>query len=346
MKNRNLVMCLVLASSPVYAIEEGDNFKFYGKVHFSLDYSNQDDPAITNDGLSISSNSSRLGLKGTTMSAGQTYFYQLEQEANNDETGGSLATRNSFAGIKGTWGRIILGIHDTPFKTLASKWGLFSDTVADRRTVIGASYIDGNALNERAKNAFMYSYSQNGLIMDLMYAIDGEESANTVDNNDITTASVAVRYKVNQLWTGLAFEKWEGHSKAGDVEAIRFAAKYKINVAQFGILYENIDSKTNFQWTRNAYGLNGKFSFGPSTNVRVQYVWVDDADIADTGASSVGVGLFHQLDKTKGIYAVLAATDNDAAASFNGVDGGHGDEVKTVNGGSPSSFSTGFILKF
>jgi len=46
------------------------------------------------------------------------------------------------------------------------------------------------------------------------------------------------------------------------------------------------------------------------------------------------------------LYLAYAATSNDTNAKFQAVDGGHGDEVKTVWGGSPSSFSAAPVYKF
>ncbi len=40
----------------------GEKLEIYGKLHASIDRSDQDDPAVNNDGMSISSNSSRIGF--------------------------------------------------------------------------------------------------------------------------------------------------------------------------------------------------------------------------------------------------------------------------------------------
>ncbi|MCW8829128.1 MAG: hypothetical protein OQK94_08740 [Gammaproteobacteria bacterium] len=39
-------------------------------------------------------------------------------------------------------------------------------------------------------------------------------------------------------------------------------------------------------------------------------------------------------------------TDNDDNAEYQGIDGGHGDELETELGGTPSSLSVGAIYKF
>lgn len=321
----------------------------YGKIHLSVDSSDRDDPGVNNDGTSISSNSSRLGLKGEIPAGAHTLIYQYEQGANLDSGGGQLVTRNSYGGIKSKFGKLIIGHHDTPFHTVGSKWGLFSDTVGDRRTILGASYVDGNQLNERARNALLYALENQTFRLHLMHAIDAEvDSAATgnVDNNDISVTSFGLHYNANGLWCAFTHEGWTGHSKAGDSSAMRLALKYKLSMAKLGFIYEAIDSDTHAQWKRNAMGVNADIKLG-NDSLRIQYVMAESADgTTDTGGSSMALGYFHKLDKSSQVYLAYNTTDNDANAAFQGVDGGHGDEVKTVAGGAPSSFSAGLVFKF
>ncbi len=77
-----------------------------------------------------------------------------------------------------------------------------------------------------------------------------------------------------------------------------------------------------------------------------QYITIDDAEnTIDTSANKIAVGFFHKLDKKAQVYLAYAATDNDANAKFQAVDGDHGDEVKTVADGNPNSISAGLIYK-
>jgi len=226
---------------------------------------------------------------------------------------------------------------------------VFSDTVGDRRTIMGASYSDGNQLNERAKNAILYEFKNKSIWFQAMYAVDGEVgSADTggVDNNDITMSGLLFQYKLGSILIGLANETWEGHSKAGDVDALRAAVSYMFGKSKIGFIYETIDSSTDSQWNRDAMGINVKFDMG-SGDIRAHYLVADSAEGAtDTGATNLSLGYFHNLDKSKQVYLAYSATDNDANAKFKGVDGGHGDEVATTEGGSPSSLSAGMIFKF
>ncbi len=351
--NKKLVTAAIAAGFALpmvsaHAVEvAGEKLEIYGKIHFSID-SSDTDGLVTTDGLSASSNSSRLGFKGALPAGDLKVVYKIESEVFFDEAGGKLANRNTYAGLKGDFGKIIAGNHDTPFKTVASKWGVFGDSVAERRSILGAGYSKGNQLNERAQNAIMYEMKTTGLVFQALYAVDPESGADgLVDNSKKNVTSVGLRYNNGPLWLAAAFETWEGHSKIENGDALRVAAKYKIADAQLGLIYESIDSDTVNEWKRDAYGINAKFKLSSQTDFRAQYLVVDAADATtETGATKLGLGVFHKLDKKAQVYATYASTDNEANARFQAVDGGHGDEVKTVNGGNPSSISFGMIYKF
>ena len=79
----------------------------------------------------------------------------------------------------------------------------------------------------------------------------------------------------------------------------------------------------------------------------MQYLVADNAaNTTDTGGSNISAGTRHELNDKTRIYLAYTATRNDANAKFPAVDGGHGDEVKTVLDGNPDSFSLGIVFKF
>ncbi len=346
-----LSVTAVLATSlTVGAIEvAGAKLEVYGKLHVSIDRSDQADSAVSNDGISISSNSSRIGFKGKLpLENGMQVIWQAEQEVRLDDgSKGSFADRNSYVGLSSGIHSLRVGVYDTPFKTVASKWGLFGDSVGERRAVLGASYENGNKLNARLKNSVMYQLQNDSLKVQAMYAVDPEGQSGTVDDNDNSMFGAGVWWKLNKLSLSAAYEYWEMHGAIKDGTALRVAATYGIGDHQLGAIYEDIDSDTENQWQRSAYGVNWKWKFADDTDFRAQYIVADDArNLSDTGATKIGLGIFHKLDKKAKVYIAYGSTDNDTNAAFQAVDGGHGDEVKTVNGGSPSSLSLGLIYKF
>jgi len=335
----------------VSAVEvAGEKLNVYGKLHVSIDNSNQDDPAVNNDGLSISSNSSRLGFKGKIpLDNDMKVIWQAEQEVRwDDGSKGNFANRNSYVGLASGAHSFRVGVYDTPFKVVASKWGVFGDSVGERRAMLGASYSDGNKLNTRPNNVMMYQFKNDSLKFQAMYAVDPDgTNAGTVDDNDSSVFSTGLWWKRDNLKLSAAYSDWQQHAEMGDGTTLRVAATVGLGSHQLGAIFEDITPDVTNQWDRSAYGVNWKWKFASKTDIRAQYIVVDSAkNTVDTGATKMSLGLFHKLDKSAEVYLAYGATDNEANAKFQAVDGGHGDEVKTVNGGSPSSISAGLVYKF
>lgn len=355
--NRNLIACMAIAGLSVplsaNAIEVvGKKLEIYGKVHVSVDASDNDRAAPNDQSdVSVSSNSTRLGIKGEhAMDNGMTAFYQFEQEVVLDSGSGNFATRNSFVGLKGGWGSVLAGHHDTPFKDAASKWGMFGDTVADRRAILGASATAGNKMNQRGKNALMYQNKFGDVKLKAMYATDAADSASgALDNNDNAMGSIGLFYNTKNIYLAGAYENWDNLSvsSTGKTKGFRIMGGYKFGSAQIGAIYESIESDASADIERDAWGINGKIKVGSDMDIRAQFIQADDyKGVADSGATMMALGLFKKLDKQTQLYAAYTQTDNDVNAKYQGVDGGHGDEVKTDLGGTPNAFSVGVVYKF
>jgi len=346
---------LACSALPTGAAElAGKAFEVYGKLELSLDYSDTDQPGSSAD-FSLSSNTTRLGFRGEhVIDPNYTLVWQVEQELFPDQGSGLWATRNTYAGFQtAKYGRLIFGHYDTPFKTVAARWDVMGDTVAERRAILGASALDGNQLNQRAKNAILYSYNfKPSLELQAMYSTDGLNTSGgqTPDDNTYDMLSVGVFYRNGPMDLSAAYEHWGefiGPSGPyGTINAIRLAGNQKIGNGRIGIIFENIGADTANHIDRSAFGVNGELYRGKFT-YKAQLLFADDySGQSNSGATRIGVAVFDKLDKQTDVYAALGVTDNDNNARYQGVDGGHGDEVPTVLGGTPSALSAGFIFTF
>ena len=358
--NKNMIAAAVAAAmlAPVsaHAVKvAGDTLEIYGKIHVSADAPDRDisGPDSTQD-IGLSSNSSRLGFKGKHKigDTGLTAIYKLEQEVSiGSGSADTFTTRNTYVGLKGGFGQVIGGKHDTPFKIIGGKWSVMGDTVAERRSVLGARSTGGNRMNERGENAFMWSNKFGDLQAMVMYSADANDGdPNNVDEDSDKMASVGVLYnsKNMPIYFGAAWEDWDSlKGGGGDAsEGYRIMLGYTAGFGKVGFIYEDIDSD-DLALTRSVYGINGLFKLGGGLDLRGEVLIADDSDAgADTGATRFGLALFKKFDKNTKMYAAYAQTDNDANAAYQGVDGGHGDEVKTELGGAPSAFSVGIEYKF
>ena len=331
----------------------GELLEVYGKVHLSADFYDTDAgaPGGVEDesGYGLSSNSSRLGFKGKyVLDGGLNLLYQIEQEITLDEGGGdTFTTRNSYFGIGGGFGRLLAGYHDTPFKDLGGKYTIFGDTVADRRAILGAFTGFGNTMNDRGANAVLYVGEFGPVELKAMYAADAQGSSGAFDNNDEDLSSVSLVWENNGFSIGAAFEDQSNLRGGAEAQGLRVGAGGEFGPLMVQAIYESTESDDNDVFERDAYGANATFKVSKKDKIGLQWLRAEEyANSSDTGADMVSVGWTRKLDKRTSMYAVYTQTDNESNARYQGVDGGHGDEVRTDLGGTPSAFSLGLVFKF
>lgn len=315
----------------------------YGRIHMSVDAADNDTDANTN----VSSNSSRLGVKGKTeLKEGLTGLFQIESTVNVDKSGSNLATRNSYVGLQGNWGALLTGYHDTPFKDIRGKYfDIFGDTVGDARGILGA-IDDENVGNMRAKNMLMYRTNRvGGLQFNAMYSTSvKDDQASGQDDNDTDLTSLSLTYEEGALKAGIAWEDYSAYDDSTpavlvDFTGIRAGVRYALGDLTLGAIYEDIDD------ARSAYGLNAAYKVGSNT-FKAQYLMADDMDgLDDSGANMLSIGVDHTLAKTTNVYAMYTMVDNDDNAAYV-IGGGHGQKWKVAAGDEVSAFSVGIVHKF
>ncbi len=353
MKNTTLALAvagaLALPSVAGAADLAGEALTVYGKIHLSIDaYDN--DRAAPNDmsGVGLSSNSSRVGFKGKyAMENGMDLLYKVEQQVDVDTSGGSWATRNTYVGLKGGFGTLIAGYHDTPYKDLGGEYTLFGDTVGDRRAIIGAFVGLGNKMNNRGKNALMYVGDFGPVALRAMYSADQSGSGGAPDNNDNDMTSASLVWGSGPLSLGVAYADYSDLTGGASAKGVRVGAGFGFGTMKVQAIYESTSSSDSDVLERDAYGANFSMKVGSASTLGLQYLAAGDyKNSSNTGADMMSVGYFTKLDKQTQVYAMYSRTSNDANADYQGIDGGHGDELKTDLGGSPSAFSVGMSFKF
>lgn len=332
----------------------GDALGISGRLHLSLDYSDTDISG-EDQNLSVSSNESYLGLAGKyQVDPIWSLLWQIEQEISIDQGSGNFATRNSYAGIaRDGFGTLEFGTNDTPYKTMGKRWAVLTDTVADRRALLGAGALATNVMNQRAKNSILYLNNIQGLDFQIMYSTDGQDSRpGEVDDNEKDVFSAAAWYPLGSLELSAAFESWSSLDTdvgSGTATGLRLAATQKISEqAKVGVIFETIDTANDdmANLDRDVIGVNASFREGANT-FDVQLLMAGNyRGVSDSGAFNLGLGLTHDIDPHLQIYGALSLTDNESNALYKGVDGGHGDEVPTELGGTPYSLSVGGIFRF
>ena len=348
-------------SSPAFAATS--NVDVYGVLNMGV-FRVDSDVAGKDNSTSIVSNASRLGFKGSEdLGGGLAAIWQIESLIVPDTQTGTLASRNSFVGLKGGFGTVLLGNHDTPMKLLGRKLDNFGDTMADSRNLLGATYTAGaSAFDLRTKNTIAYvSPDFSGVTAVVAYVADHAaglatptECATGLDCNTNDAWSAAVNYDNGPLMLGAGYEK---HNVATTTTATesrhmwRVIGGYSFGGAKLGALYEDGSADTTLAAAdRKAWGLFGNYAMGAVT-LKANYLKVDEAsNTSNTGAKQYTVGADYALSKRTTAYALYAKVKNDSAAAFGLGNNSSASNTVTLSsataGADPSVFGIGLKHSF
>ncbi|HKJ76636.1 MAG TPA: porin [Gammaproteobacteria bacterium] len=376
MNKKLIAIAIAGAMSAPFAANAGEA-TIYGVMDVSVDHIDNDelmdDPATVADesngeesGLGVSSNSSRIGFKGSEdLGGGMKAIWQVETGVNVGNGTSQWAGRNTFAGLAGGFGTVVLGRHDTPLKGTGRKADFFGNSVGDSRNVISA----GGAIDLRPDNVIGYiSPSMGGFNVFAAYVTDGSYLAGADDrmaeNNDLDAYSLSLNYSAGPLYVSFATEELgfseldanndgnEDNPAAEDQQTHRLVASYKMGAFKVAGLWQDMsDANGTDGMDQTTWGLGGSYTMGNNT-VKAQYYTADEYDGTgndDTGGNMFALGLDHAMSKQTKLYAVYAASDNDDATNnYRLGGGGHGDTGPgtLAAGADASAFSVGMTHKF
>jgi predicted porin len=325
----------------------------YGKAHVSWDYMQNDTAtAGAQDVFSfVSDNSSRIGVRASEdLGGGMKSIFQVEIAARTDESSALSSNRNSYLGLSGGFGTIMLGKYDSPFKDVGRIADLFNERIGDARNVIGNG---GNTNTWDRRVADMVRYASPtfaGVTVVAQYsgadsATGGGEQGSAGVFWKAGGASVGAAYDVQSIITpGVgATEEFES--------GLRLAGTYNFGMFQVGGLVEqlvDIDGVSGAD--RNAYGVSGSVTLAEKHVIKAQYYVAGELDtVAESGGSLFAVGYDHKFSKTTTGYVAYAQASNDSGIATyvpSSSNGGHGEAVTTTAGGSPSAVSVGLEMVF
>ncbi|MBW8329416.1 MAG: porin [Thiobacillus sp.] len=343
-------------SAPAFAATS--NVDVYGVMNIGV-FSVDSDVTGEDRSTSVTSQSSRIGFKGAEdLGGGLSAIWQIETGVNVDEGGGFGGRRNTFVGLKGGFGTVLMGKHDTPMKMLGRKVDNFGDTFADSRNLLGTNADTGTSMFDlRTDNTIAYiSPNFSGLtfigayVTDHNQTPDGANCAVGLDCNDTDAYSVSADYTNGPLMVGLGYER---HNVV-DVLAVpendlsrsmwRLVAGYSFGNFKLGGQYERGSGDTGLdEADRNAWGLFGNYAMG-NIVLKANYLSVGEyKGVDDSGANQYTLGVDYNMSKRTTVYALYAQVKNDNNAFFDlGRAQGLGDTTTTAAGGEdPSVFGVG-----
>ena len=184
--------------------------------------------------LDLVSNASRLGVKGNIdLGEGLEVIYQAEYEIDpvdgkaDESKKRTFKQRNSFIGIKGDYGTLFLGTHDTALKKSQAKIDLFNDLVGDIENILQGE--------NRMSDFVGYTTPMIGKGFSATFNTI-KRTSNLDKDGRGDSKSYSFNYKTKSFYAGIAID-----SDVKGYDSTRFSVQIPLNKNQIGIIYQ--DSK-------------------------------------------------------------------------------------------------------
>ena len=356
---KKLIALAVAGAMVVPAVSMAADTEFYGKIRISAAAISNNDDTDGNDesAIQVNSHSSRVGFKGSEdLDNGMKAIFQVESQIDIDDTseddegnvksdGGkgdfSAKLRNTFVGLSGGFGTVVLGRHDTPYKMAAKKADIFADTHADYNSVI--------QLDNRINNVIAYvapDMGNFGGAIAYVTSLSGDDLPD--DNNDADTASVSlmVNFKAGDLKAYLAYESLGEIGVDGDdIEGLKLGVLYGMGGTNLALVWEELDVGGDDGDSSNIY-VSAKHKVGGGWTAKLALGQVGEVGDADNGAFFFAIGAAKAMSKNTEVYALYTSMDNDDDANRKlkgGVandDSGAGEAVSALAIGINHKFSS------
>lgn len=354
---KKIIVLAIAAAFAAPAFADTANVNVYGSLNLAVESINvgNDATGAKNgyDVNKISSNATRLGLKGTKeLKNGLSAIWQIEQQIDVDNSSATVAdngyaasstfaTRNTFAGLSDkTLGSVQVGRFDTPYKVSTRRLDAFGDTLADNRSLMGSVKGKSAGLSFDGRPADTISYTSPemaGLTVAVAY-VAGAEKATAATVNKGSATSLAAMYKADALYATAAYEVHTfGDPASGSLagtttstgqkeSAIKFGVGYKIAALDLSAAVESTsDTLASNKADTNLYGHNAfyvaaKYSLSSDNTVKLAYTKAGETNNSGTakndGASQISVGFDHSMDKSTLVFVQYTAVNNADGASY------------------------------
>lgn len=301
----------------------------YGKLHASVGTVKTTDAlGATTSRTGVESHSSRIGIKGATaLDNGMEATYGVEYGLNIDgDNGGgptgaatgtdgstasqTLSARNTFVGVKGGFGEVRVGRHDTPAKLATAGQDVFADTYADMANVINA---DGHRVNNAVAYinkfgpvGFAYAHSTGT-------GLDPAAPVVALGDSGADADTLMVNYGNGPWYAGLGYTKVKSNTAAAfnGYKGTNLGLGWKAEAGhQANLILEDSKSEVAADGKNKSALINGVYKMG-NVALKAQYgerKHSGSAAAANGKEKLTTLGADYNLGKKTSVY--LIASDN------------------------------------
>jgi len=310
---KKLILATTVAAVLAPAAVIADS-KVYGNFRGSVVST---DTAAGSNQTQFVNNASRVGVKGEYgTEGGLTGFYNFQLGADNDGTTASgTTTRYFFAGVKGSFGKVMAGKFSSSYKIAGLKTDPFYDTSAGSANG-GSNHGYSNLTNSWLSNGISYISPKvmGAITVNAAVYLDDEDNVPNGGNNVLNTGgedplNIGVTYSAGGITASVQhFMDADGV----DGDATRVTAAYKANALGLAISYEDHDTDAEF------LAISGTYQMSDNTKFALAYGDVEDANSANTfnqNGESVTIGVFQKIAPKTTISLLYSDVDADTGST-------------------------------
>lgn len=314
MQHKKALVAAAITASLALSATASAEVDVYGKIHTSIAAVSQDDGTDKTSSNEVKSNASRLGFKGSKeMANGMTIVgqaeFQVDWVGDTSKSSTDLITlRNTYVGLKGGFGEVRVGRHDTPHKISTAKLDPFGDTYADYNSII--------SVDNRGSNVIAYLNKFGDVGVAVAYSA-GDDEVTGENENSIT--SMMVNYSSGPLYLSGALESFADRVDGQNDRATKVGAGYTFGPVALGLVYEIKSFKGDADDDREAY-VSMKYKATDTIGINAAYGKIDFGNDATEDKTLAAIGVDYKMDKNAKIYA-LYASGKDGGLSKGGLAG-------------------------
>lgn len=335
-----VVALLLLAAASVTPVATAaePTWNLYGRL--SMGYGWLDDGV--DRGPNLFDRGSHIGLSGRTpldlgdgpdAPGAPDVVWQIETGLDPDQGSGSLASRDTYLGLEGEWGRVQAGHFRTPTwrirRRAAQLWSRVGDNRSFSRPDTETGAWDGQApgWDQRYGNSLGYTTPQRlPVYAEIHHSANFDEEFGNVGDG-APAYSTALHYDDGPFWIGVGYERIDGDSDAvgpqgadrdGDPRLFRVAATYDLAQFQFAAFRQDARYQQGIKdWDRTVHGAG--LSYRPNLQRRFSVEVMDAGELdatPETGARSVGAEYEYAFTPQTRLYFSVLHVRNDDRAQF------------------------------
>ncbi|MBL8460677.1 porin [Zoogloea sp.] len=299
----------------------------------------------------VSTNSSLIGFKGAeALGNGLTAVFQFESAVGFDNAGALGANRDSYVGLAGGFGTVVLGNLTGPTRALGAAvdvnvgaTGIGANSALLGKlgnNLIGTTDASGNyaggstcarsstctsIFDTRWKNAIAYvSPSFAGLNATVAYVANENKALHGLTSANTTGYDVGLKYANGPAMAAVTYNAVStGNAADLKISDLRVGGSFNMGAASLRAVFDlaRADNFGGNKVTQAVYGLGATFNVTPASKLVGQvYVArdlkVNGSSADDTGAKLFEVGVEHSLSKRTMLKATYAMINNDKAAAY------------------------------